>query len=174
MPLLVKIAVKQLEIPPGVPVFERSLGKGLLPGRHWGVKISLVDTFANKVEKGELDPLLIQELEIEAQNWGPEKLLEEMEFHRKRAKQEEPRKIPRRVVIDRVCREGEEIKLTMEVRVRLTSGDEKILKVLIDTGAEANLIKEGVLPKNEFVRAEKGLFFVTANGRPMKGGRNIG
>ena len=107
VPLLVKIAVRQLEIPPGVPVFERSLGKGLLPGRHWGVKVSLVETFANKVEEGELDPLLIQELEMEAQNRGPEKLLEEMEFHRHRGKQEEPRKIPRRVVIDRVCREGE-------------------------------------------------------------------
>ena len=57
VPLLVKIVLKQLEIPPGVPVFERSLVKGLLPGRHWGVKISLVDTFSNKVEKGELDPL---------------------------------------------------------------------------------------------------------------------
>ena len=96
-----------------------------------------------------------------------------MEFHRKRATQEEPRKIPRRVVIDRVCRDGEEIKLTMELRVRLPSGDEKTLKVLIDTGAEANLIKEGVLSKSEFVRAEKRLFFVTANGRPMKGGETL-
>ena len=96
-----------------------------------------------------------------------------MDFHRNRAKQEEPRKIPRRGVIDRVYRDGEEVKLTMEVRVRLTSGDEKTLKVWIDTGDEAKLIKEGVLPKNEFVRAEKRLFFVTANGRPMKGGETL-
>ena len=79
--LLEKVAVKTLEIPPHVPIFDHSLGKGLLPGRHLSTFVSLVDTFVNRVPHSELDPLLVQELEEDNLGWGPKELEKEVESY---------------------------------------------------------------------------------------------
>ena len=42
--------------------------KGLLPGKHWATVVSLVDTPEKRVDRSELVPLLVQE--IEGENMG--------------------------------------------------------------------------------------------------------
>ena len=50
---------------PHIPIFEHSLGKGLLPGKHWATLVSLVDTIEQRVDRSDLDQLLVQEVEGE-------------------------------------------------------------------------------------------------------------
>ena len=54
---------------------------------------------------------------------------------------------PRRVYRLGVARkEPEYLQLLMRVRCRLANGRHKTLKILVDTGAQANLIREGLMP----------------------------
>ena len=62
--------------------------------------------------------------------------------------------------------------LLMEVPVVLPDERTRRLKILIDTGAEANIIKIGLLPDYLLERARKPLNFMMANGQPMRGGQN--
>ena len=50
-------------------------------------------------------------------------------------------------------------------------GSEKNLIVLVDTGAEANLIRRNVLSESHMFLAAEPLNFVTANGNPLEGGK---
>ena len=77
------------------------------------------------------------------------------------------------VVVDNISTQGRGGKLTMNVKVLLPSGREQILRALIDTGAQVNLVRKGVFDKNEFSRATEWLFLVTANGQPMEGGESM-
>ena len=61
----------------------------------------------------------------------------------------------------------------MNVKVLLPSGREQILRALIDTGAQVNLVRKGVFDKIEFSWARERLFLVTANGQPMEGGESL-
>ena len=63
--------------------------------------------------------------------------------------------------------------LRMDLYVRLPSGKGKDLKILIDTGAEANLIRKGILDDNEFDEAKEPMFFATVTGEPIEGGRRV-
>ena len=76
--LLGKVATHVFEIPPHIPVFERSKGEGLLPGKHWSIQVSVIDTTTLHFGKGDLDPLLVQEIENDSKGWGPDKLMFEM------------------------------------------------------------------------------------------------
>ena len=64
-------------------------------------------------------------------------------------------------------------KMFMQVYCRLPSGKATTLKVLIDTGCEVNLVREGVLPREEFGLANRRLNLTTANSQPMRGGDKI-
>ena len=52
--------------------------------------------------------------------------------------------------IQRVWGALPEIKMLMDVYAKLPSGRGQVLHILIDTGAEANLVREGLLPRSEF------------------------
>ena len=80
---------------------------------------------------------------------------------------------PKRVIIRVLSGELQYVKLIMQVGVRLPSGRRENLRVLIDTGAEVNLIREGLIPYHEFTEARKKLFFTMANGQPMRGGDSV-
>ena len=60
----------------------------------------------------------------------------------------------------------------MEVMAVLPNGDRKPLKVLVDTGAEANLINIGVIPGHLTFPARKAIRLVSANGQPIRGGQD--
>ena len=47
------------------------------------------------------------------------------------------------------------------------------VEILIDTGAEVNLIREGLVPKNLLSTAEKTFRFLTADGTRMRGGDKV-
>ena len=51
--LLGKVAAHVSEQPPDIPVFERSKGEGLLPGKHGSIQVSVVDTTTLHVGKGD-------------------------------------------------------------------------------------------------------------------------
>ena len=78
----------------------------------------------------------------------------------------------KKIVVDRVRTKGD-LRLILEVDARLPSGNLQPLKVLVDTGAETNLIREGLVSPVEFLPAKHHLCLTTANGQRLRGGRNI-
>ena len=62
------------------------------------------------------------------------------------------------------------MQLIMEIPAVLPNGERKNLKMLIDTGAQANLVRVGLISSHLFVGASKILRFITANGQRMEGG----
>ena len=65
---------------------------------------------------------------------------------------------------------AENTQLVMEIPVRMANGEILVMKALIDTGAEANLVRTGFFPRHMFFGAEKPLKLVTASGHRMEGG----
>ena len=68
---------------------------------------------------------------------------------------------------------GKKNQLLMLVPVILPDETVRKLKILVDTGAEANIVKFGLLPDNLFQKTNKPLYFCTANGQPLNGGKRI-
>lgn len=60
--------------------------------------------------------------------------------------------------------------LLVRTRVELLNGAHQKLDVLVDTGAEANLIKKGLIPDHLFYPAQSPLRFEAANGEVLAGG----
>ena len=79
--ILGKTAIKEFFVPPFQPLYERSNGKGLLAGRHWGSKATLIDTRVYTPSEEFLDPLLVRELKYETLDWGLEELRREMQLY---------------------------------------------------------------------------------------------
>jgi hypothetical protein len=65
---------------------------------------------------------------------------------------------------------GDNLQLLMKVQVELSNGQVEWLEILVDTGAEANLVKLGRLPRHLVYAAHKPLKFVTASGQRLEGG----
>ena len=63
--------------------------------------------------------------------------------------------------------------LILKLPIRLQNGETRILKVLVDTGAEANLVKLNLLPNHLFSQAPSVLKFRTANGQVLAGGDRV-
>ena len=72
--------------------------------------------------------------------------------------------------VGKVTRYGPELQLAMLLKVHTPEGGCRTLKALIDTGAEANLIRRGLLPSNLFGAAENPIQLVAANGQRLEGG----
>ena len=72
--------------------------------------------------------------------------------------------------VGKLSKSGPELQLAMLLKVRTTQGVVKTLKALIDTGAEANLIRQGVLDFSHFENAQEPIQLVTANGQRLMGG----
>ena len=68
---------------------------------------------------------------------------------------------------------GENTQLVMDLLVDLPNGDQQILKALIDTGAETNLVRQGVLPGHLFHSAPNPLKLVSAGGQRLEGGERL-
>ena len=54
---------------------------------------------------------------------------------------------------------------------RMKGGLEQEIKVLIDTGAEINLVRRGLLPETEMEVVDKPLKFTTASSDRLEGGK---
>ena len=57
----------------------------------------------------------------------------------------------------------------MNLEVQLSNGETKLMRTLIDTGAEANLIRTGFVPHHITFAARKVLNLIAANGQKIKG-----
>ena len=64
-----------------------------------------------------------------------------------------------------------ELQLVLELKTELEGGERRNLKVLVDTGAEANLIFTGLVPKRFTSPAHKVLELVAFNGQVLQGGK---
>ena len=65
---------------------------------------------------------------------------------------------------------GQVLQLLMKIPTKLPNGEEKKLEILVDTGAEANLVKLGKMPRHLVYAAPQPLRFLTANGQRLGGG----
>ena len=65
---------------------------------------------------------------------------------------------------------AENTQLVMQIPAKMPNGEILVIKALIDTGAEANLVRTGFFPRHLFQGAAKPLRLVTASGHQMEGG----
>jgi hypothetical protein len=65
---------------------------------------------------------------------------------------------------------GNALQLLMEIQTELPNRQLQVLDMLVDTGAEANIVKLGKLPGHLVYAAPKPLKFVTASGQRLRGG----
>jgi hypothetical protein len=70
-------------------------------------------------------------------------------------------------------KESNNMQLLLKVPALLSNDEKKYLEVLVDTGAEANLVRIGLLPDHLFFTASKILKLLTANGQRLAGGTRI-
>ena len=63
--------------------------------------------------------------------------------------------------------------LIISTRVCSNFGEEIFPRILVDTGAQPNLVKEGLFAHNSFFKATKPLQLVGANKKPIFGGRRM-
>ena len=73
--------------------------------------------------------------------------------------------------MNKVHKVGEDLQLLMNIQVRTNDGTRKSVSVLVDTGAEANLVRGGLFNDSLMRNAREPLSFVTANGQPLEGGK---
>ena len=52
-------------------------------------------------------------------------------------------------------------------------GRQKIIRALVDTGAQVSLIKKGLFSDCEFSRAKSPLTLIAANGQLLEGGKKV-
>ena len=74
-------------------------------------------------------------------------------------------------VIGSCNRVSQNLQLMMKIPVTLPNGDTQTLRILVDTGAEANLVRINLLPSHLFYGPNL-LNFVAANGQSFGGGNN--
>ena len=81
---------------------------------------------------------------------------------------------PRKVYwVGRVSSTKEETQLVMNIPMKTAGGTVKLINVLIDTGAQANLIKKGTFEENELQTALFPLTLIAANGDRISGGEKF-
>ena len=83
-------------------------------------------------------------------------------------------KKPENFRIGKIYFYGEETQILMNFVVILKDGSQKALKILIDTGAQANLIKRDLIPESVLTPAISPLTLVAANGTMLGGGTSVG
>ena len=69
------------------------------------------------------------------------------------------------------CEKSGDMQLVLKIPARLPNGVTKELKILVDTGAEANLVRKNLLPRELFYPSHNHLRLLTANGQDMQGGQ---
>ena len=73
---------------------------------------------------------------------------------------------PQNFFINRMKKEHDYLQLLMGVRCRTPNGRVRKLRILMDTGAQANLIREGLVPYTCTTVADKPVSLMAANGMP--------
>jgi len=77
-----------------------------------------------------------------------------------------------RAVINQFSLDGADHQMLLPLTVVPPDGARRTLKILIDTGAQANIIRRGALPPDLFRPATKPISMVTASGAALPGGRH--
>ena len=72
--------------------------------------------------------------------------------------------------VNRIWRAGDNLQLMLRVLVEFDDGSEKELKILVGTGAEANVIRKGLVDSHLIFPARNPVNFITANGQRLDGG----
>ena len=94
-------------------------------------------------------------------------------------KEEAPKetKLPDRVLrnvdkytVGKVARNGEDLQLLMKLEVGKMNGGVQVIKMLIDTGAQVNLVRKGLVEDHLMYAARNPLTLATANGQRLEGG----
>ena len=142
-PVLDEICIRREIISAGRSVYERQTSQNLLPGRHWETLVTYVDTTQKNVEKSKLNAHLIEEISQESKNWGPTELKREMKKYPQNVSSSGEEKRTQ-IVVDEIRTDRKILQLMMPLYVELPSGKGKVLNVIIDTGAAANLVKKGI------------------------------
>ena len=77
------------------------------------------------------------------------------------------------VGIGGVSSDKPDLQLMLHLRVLLPNGRRQVMDMLVDTGAEASLIRKGLVSSELFSEAEQKLCLVTASGQRLPGGDRI-
>ena len=112
---------------------------------------------------------MVEEVRADSMGWGLPEFRQRLQQENLDLPRQPVREKDAKVVVDRV-RKGGDLRLIMQVQARLPSGRVQPLQILVDTGAETNLIRKGLIPASEFVPAKRPLCLTTANGQRLRGG----
>ena len=168
-----------------------------MPGRKWHAKWLGRNSNESPKKKGRVPEKLIeylvlhprtlptQESENDSQSWvslwrskGKEEMLREVEENSAPPKVQERKEVCLRQAqmrskdafrVGEVNCKGEDLQLLLRPKVVAPDGTEKVLDVLIDSGAEANLIRVGLF-ENLLIPAKNPLRLAAVNGTILEGG----
>ena len=87
----------------------------------------------------------------------PDKMLRKRRFYR----------------VGRISYDVEDLQLVLRVPVELNNGEVTEWKILVDTGAQANLVRKDLVPDHLMFSATQPLNFRTANGQRLEGGERV-
>jgi hypothetical protein len=144
---LLRMASKKMYFPEGTKLFEVN-GK-ISKGIRWGVWALLIEGNQNSLENRTT-------LEVGSQKGKLVRLKARM--LKNRPKSSGTKKFRK----DR--------QLLLHTQIELLNGEEKTVNILVDTGAEANLIRQGLISDHLMYTAKNPLKFETANGQTLAGG----
>jgi hypothetical protein len=65
---------------------------------------------------------------------------------------------------------GDKVQLLLDMDVELPNSKLKNMKILVDTGAQINLVKRGLIPPSLWQRARNPVRLITANNSVLGGG----
>ena len=80
------------------------------------------------------------------------------------------RMVKKKYPITGVRKFSKDRQLLIRTKVELSNGEERKMDILVDTGAEANLIRQGLVDDHLMYSAKDPLKFETANGQSLAGG----
>ena len=69
-----------------------------------------------------------------------------------------------------VGRGNDDLQLLLQATIQLKNGQKRDISILVDTGAQTNLIREGVVPSYLTKVSQRPFELVAANGHPIPGG----
>ena len=149
-----EMATKKVFYHPGSEIFD--VDKGKVGGVRWGVWAMLLDGTRTKkplpVNSGVGHPESAGKPSVVCAFW---------------------RRPPHSFHISSLRFRGGELQLVMLVSVCLADDTERKLKILIDTGAQANLIRMGIAPEHSLFLSDDPLSLRMANGQRLEGGRRV-
>ena len=175
--LLQHLKLGQYMVPIKWPLYKKDNGRGYLAAPHWRTLVSYLDTTLNPIPHDLLNPKHVQQVNRLNHNLGLNDLkaaLPNRHLSSNPATVLHPHQLdpPENMLVGQVTKQSSSWQLLMDVQAKPAGGKPFPLRILIDTGAQANLVRPGALPEGILHPSPKPLSLNSVNGTNISGGKN--